>query len=49
VAIGKTGETPIPPRAAQRKAVLIGTNYERKFTHEGNPPHAAVLVKPVHR
>ena len=49
VAIGKTGETPIPPRAAQREAVLIGTNYERKFTHEGNPPHAAVLVKPVHR
>jgi len=28
-------------------ALLVGTNYERKFTSEQSPPHAAVLVKPI--
>lgn len=33
-------------RVSERESELVATNYERKFTSESKPPHAAVLVKP---
>lgn len=32
-------------RMAEDDSELVGTNYERKFARESEPPHAAVLVK----
>lgn len=34
-------------RISERESELVATNYERKFTNEEKPPHAAVLVKPA--
>ena len=31
-------------RISERESELVATNYERKFTSESKPPHAAVLV-----
>lgn len=36
---------PFTPPTWAEEGEVVGTNYERKFTHEGKPPHAAVLRK----